>query len=147
MTHAGVQDAGMRGANTHIDHLRKAITLARRAGYPVTGIVLSPEDFETIELSKGSDGHYIWVTVPAGGETRLWRVPVVESLSINIGEFVVGAFGLGAQIWDREDANVRVSEHHADFFIRNQLAILAEERICQTIYRPESFVKGTFATA
>jgi HK97 family phage major capsid protein len=61
--------------------------------------------------------------------------------------YLLGAFGLGAQVWDREDANIRVSEHHADYFIRNQIAILAEERLTQTIYRPEAFVKGTFTVA
>jgi HK97 family phage major capsid protein len=145
MTHPGVQTAGaMAGADTRIDHIRRAITLSRLAGYPVTGIVLSPRDFEAIELQKGTEGHYIWVSVPNGGEARLWRVPVVESLAIRENEFLLGAFGLGAQLWDREEANVRVSDHHADFFIRNQMAILAEERITQTIYRPESFVVGTF---
>jgi HK97 family phage major capsid protein len=59
----------------------------------------------------------------------------------------VGAFGLGAQLWDREQANIRVSEHHADYFARNMLAILAEERLAITTYRPESFVKGVFTAA
>jgi HK97 family phage major capsid protein len=63
------------------------------------------------------------------------------------GEFLTGAFGLGAQIWDREQANVRISEHHADYFTKNMLAILAEERIALTVYRPESFVKGVFTAA
>jgi HK97 family phage major capsid protein len=145
MTHTGIQDAGaMAGADTRIDHIRRAITLSRLAGYPVTGIILSPRDFEAIELQKGTEGHYIWVTVPNGGEARLWRVPVVESLAIQENEFLLGGFGLGAQLWDREQANIRVSDHHADYFVRNQIAILAEERLAQTIYRPESFVRGTF---
>ena len=144
MTHTGVQAAPDPGAEeTRIDRIRRSITLARLAGYPVTGIILHPTDFAEIELAKGTDGHYIWVTVPAGGGTQLWRVPVVESLAMQEDSYLLGAFGLGAQIWDREAANVRVSEHHADYFIRNQIAILAEERLAMTIYRPEAFVRGS----
>lgn len=144
MTHTAVQAAPDPVADeTRIDRIRRSITLARLAGYPVTGIILHPTDYAEIELAKGTDGHYIWVTVPAGGGTQLWRVPVVESLAMQEDSYLLGAFGLGAQIWDREAANVRVSEHHADYFIRNQIAILAEERLAMTIYRPEAFVRGS----
>jgi HK97 family phage major capsid protein len=143
MTHEGIQNVGApAGDDTIIDHIRRAITRSIVAGYPVTGIVLHPVDFEQIELQKGGDGHYIWISVPNGGEPRLFRVPVVQSLGILEGEFLLGSFGLGAQVWDRMQANIRVSESHSDFFIRNMIAILCEERIAQTIYRPESFVRG-----
>jgi HK97 family phage major capsid protein len=66
---------------------------------------------------------------------------------MNEGEFLVGAFGLAGQLWDREQANVRISEHHADYFARNMLAILAEERLALTVYRPEAFVRGAFTAA
>jgi len=148
MTNPNVQDVGgVAAADTRIDHLRRAITRTLLAGYPATGIVLHPSDWEDIELQKGTDGHYIWVSVVNGGETRLWRVPVVQSTGMNEGEFLVGAFGLAGQLWDREQANVRISEHHADYFARNMLAILAEERLALTVYRPEAFVRGAFTAA
>ena len=147
MVHAGTQDAGIRAGRTMIDHIRRAITLSRLAGYPVSAIVLHPTDWETIELSKGTDGHYIFTSVNEGGQMRLFRTPVVESTSMTEGEFLAGALGLGAQLLDREAANVRVSEQHADYFIRNMVAIMAEERLAMPIYRPEAFVKGSFATA
>jgi HK97 family phage major capsid protein len=112
----------------------------------VTGIILSPADWEAIELAKGTDGRYIWVNVPDGGVPRLWRVPVVESLAMQDNEYILGAFGLGASVFDREQANIRVSESHADFFLRNQVAIMAQERIAMAVYRPEAFVRGTFTT-
>ena len=148
MTNPNVQNVGgVAAADTRIDHLRRAITRTLLAGYPATGIVLHPSDWEDIELQKGTDGHYIWVSVVNGGETRLWRVPVVQSTGMNEGEFLVGAFGLAGQLWDREQANVRISEHHADYFARNMLAILAEERLALTVYRPEAFVRGAFTAA
>ena len=148
MTNPNIQNAGgVITDDSLVDHIRRSITRTLLAGYPATGIVLHPNDWQDIELLKGSDGHYIWVSVTQGGESRLWRVPVVQSTGLTEGEFLVGAFGLGAQLWDREQANIRVSEHHADYFARNMLAILAEERLAITTYRPESFVKGVFTAA
>jgi HK97 family phage major capsid protein len=117
------------------------------AKYFATGLVLNPIDFADIELLKGGDGHYLWVQVPDGAEMRLWRVPVVESLALNAGEFLTGAFGLGARVWDREDTTVRITDSHADYFIRNKLVMLVEERVALTIERPESFVYGVFNNA
>jgi HK97 family phage major capsid protein len=145
MTNPNIQNVGgMATGDTMIDHIRRSVTRATLAGYPATGVVLHPLDFEAIELQKTTYGEYIWVSVVDGGVPRLWRLPVVESNSMTQGDFLVGAFGLAGQIWDREQANIRVSEHHSDYFARNMLAILCEERIAMTIYRPEAFVRGVF---
>lgn len=145
-THDDVQtyswSAGLITDN-QIDAIRRAMALGRVAGYPATGIVMHPNDWADIELLKGEDGHYLWVTVTTGGEARLWRVPVVESDAVTEGEPIVGAWRLGATLWDREEANVRLSDSHGDFFIKNKVAVLAEERVALTIYRPEAFVVVT----
>jgi len=144
MVNGAVQTYTPLAEDTKIDTLRKAMTRTYLSGFPPTGIVLNPIDWQDIELSKGTDGHYIFMSVNNGAETRLFRVPVALSTSMVEGSFLTGAFGLGAQLFDREAANIRISEHHADYFARNMLAILCEERIALTIPRPEAFVKGTF---
>lgn len=131
------------GTDTTIDHIRKAIAQVRLSEYEATGIILNPTDWANLELEKGSDGHYIWVTVPNGGETRLWRVPVIETTAMEEGRFLVGAFGLGAQLWDRMQSTIRISESHDDYFARNLIAVLGEMRAALTVYRPNAFVKGT----
>ena len=134
--------------DTKVDAIRRAITKAMLAYYPVNGVVLHPNDWEDIELLKGGDKHYIWVTVPDGaGVMRVWGVPVVVTTAINEGEFALGGWSLGATLWDREDASIRIAEQHEDFFIRNMMLVLAEERLVQTVERPESFVHGTFDAA
>ena len=151
MTHDNVQSYawsdGPVDTDTKVDAVRRAMTRARLAEYPVTGVVLHPSDWEDIELLKGNDDHYIWTTVTEGGQSRLWRVSVVDTTALDEGEFLVGAFALGAQLWDREQANIRISDSHSDFFTKNLLAILAEERLIFTIYRPEAFVVGDFDEA
>ena len=37
------------------------------------------------------------------------------------------------------EGNIRISENHSDFFVRNAIAVLAEERIALAVKRPESF--------
>ncbi|PRX16931.1 HK97 family phage major capsid protein [Orenia metallireducens] len=130
--------------DTKIDTLRRAITIARMTGFPVTGVVVNPSDWEEIELLKGSDGHYIWVQVTEGGQKRTWSVPVVETIQINAGEVALGAWGMGAILWDRQDAFIKVLDQHADFGIRNMSALMANERVALTTMLPESFVHVTF---
>jgi HK97 family phage major capsid protein len=79
-----------------------------------------------------------------GLETRVWRQPVVDTPAIPEGTALTGAFGTGAQLYDRQMANIRIAEQHADFFVRNAVVILCEERIALAVKRPEAFVKGTF---
>lgn len=133
--------------DTKLDAIRRAMTKAYLAYYPVDGIVLHPSDWEDIELLKSSNGMYVWVNVNVGGQERLWRTPVVVSAALTEGTFLTGSFGLGATLWDRQEVTISVSGSHSDFFIRNKLAILCEERVELTVERPESFVIGTFDSA
>lgn len=132
------------------DSLRKAATKGIVANYPMTGFVLNPFDWEKIELQKGvtdggGDGQYMLTTNIAIGLTaQVWRQPVVETVAMAEGHFLTGAFGIGAQLYDRMQANIRVAEQHADFFLRNAIVILAEERLALACKRPESFVYGEF---
>lgn len=135
-------------ADTRADALRRAATLSFLAYYEPTGIVLHPNDWEKIELTKDQQGQYlVAVSVALGGEPRLWRIPVVETPAIEEGTALIGAFGTGAQLYDREQASIRISEQHADFFVRNAIVVLAEQRLALAVKRPEAFVKVTFDTA
>jgi len=136
-------------ADTKGDAIRRAATLAFLAYYEPTGVILHPNDFEDIELAKTStEGAYLFsVSMQAGGEQRLWRMPVVETPAITEGYALIGAFGLGAQLYDREGANIRIAEQHSDFFVRNAVVVLAEQRLALAVKRPESFVYVTFDAA
>jgi HK97 family phage major capsid protein len=141
----GVQTIGApAGTNTIIDHLRLAFAAVRASEYQATGVILNPEDWATLELTKGSDKHYIWASNPEGFGPRVWRVPVIESTVMEPGRFLTGAFGLGAQLWDRQATTIRISDSHSDNFIKNVNVVLAELRMALTVYRPKAFVKGVF---
>jgi len=127
------------------DAIRRAATLAFLAYYEPSGVVVHPSDWEKIELTKNAQGSYLMaVSMQVGAEARIWRMPVIDTPAIDEGTALVGAFGTGAQLYDREQASIRISEQHADFFVRNAIVVLAEERLALAVKRPESFVKITF---
>jgi len=126
------------------DAIRRAMTLVEIAEYSASGTVLHPNDWEDIELLKDLDGRYIWARVQESGVRRLWGLPVVTTPKMDEGSFTTGAFDVAAALWSRDDATVRISDQHADFFTKNLVAILAEERLALTVYRPEAMVLGTF---
>ena len=132
-------------ADTKADAIRRAATLSFLAYYEPTGVVLHPNDWEDIELTKDNEGQYlVAMSVALGGEPRIWRIPVVETPAITEGTALIGAFGTGAQLYDREQASIRISEQHADFFVRNAIVILAEQRLALAVKRPEAFVEVNF---
>lgn len=135
------------GNLTKIDIIRLAILQAFLAEYPANGVVLHPSDWADIELTKTDAGDYLFANPQGGVEPRLWRLPVVETQAMTLDKFLVGAFQLGAQIFDREDANVEISTEDSDNFRKNLVTIRAEERLALAVYRPEAFVKGGFAAA
>ena len=135
-------------ADNKADAIRRAMTLSFLSYYEPTGVVVHPNDWEDIELTKASDGQYlVSARVQTGGEPRVWNVPVIDTPAIAEGTALVGSFGIGAQLYDRESPNIRVAEQHSDFFVRNAVVVLAEQRLALTVTRPESFVKVVFDNA
>jgi HK97 family phage major capsid protein len=131
---------------TALDTLLKAQLQVSLSYYEVTGYVLHPVDWVGILLLKDTQGRYLF-SDPHGMEApRVWGKDVVPTQAQTQGQFLAGAFALAAEIFDRDGATVRVAEQHADFFVRNMVAILAEERLALAIYRTASFVKGAITT-
>ncbi|BCJ90035.1 phage capsid protein [Terrihabitans soli] len=135
------------GNLTKIDIIRMAILQAFLAEYPPSGIAMNPVDWADIELTKTEDGAYLFANPQGGSEARLWRLPVVETQAMTVDKFLVGAFQLGAQIFDREDANVAISTEDDQNFRKNLVTIRGEQRLALSVYRTEAFVKGDFSDA
>lgn len=135
-----------RGAtgDQQLDTLLKAMLQVTLSEYVADGVVLNHIDWTNILLLKDTQGRYLFGDPGAQQAPRVWGRPVVPTNSIGESEFLVGAFTMGAQLWDREDASIRIAEQHQDFFIKNMVAILAEERVALTVYRPAAMVTGQF---
>lgn len=130
---------------TPIDEIRIAMLQTALAEIPATGIVISAAAWAFIELTKTTEGGYLFANPTGVAGARLWGLPVVPTPALGAdNRFLIGAFQQGAQVFDRWDATVLISTEDSDNFRRNLVTILAEERLGLAVYRPEAFVKGTF---
>ncbi len=120
-----------------LETTRKAITKIQVVGRTQpTAFAFTPNDWETIELQRMKlNPQYDF-----GGRIApsLHGLPVVVSQGLTDGEGWVGNWRF-AVLWDREQASVQVSDSHADFFVRNLVAFLAELRAAFTVFRPSAF--------
>jgi HK97 family phage major capsid protein len=138
------------GSWQRIDQLRKAKLQAALAGlgtYAPSAFVLHPTDMAALELTKDSYGRYI-IGDPQGGSIEvktLWDLPVVETLSISAGTFLVGAFDSAATLIDRQEVTVEISFEHASNFTANLATVLCEERIGLAVQIPTAFIHGSFS--
>lgn len=137
--------AGAVSADQQLDTLLRAMTQVWTTSlFAPDGIVINPIDWTKIRLIKDTQGRYIFGDPNSNQTPSVWGQRLVASLSIAQTRFLVGAFQPGAQLWDREQSTIRIAEQHADFFVKNMIVILAEERLALTVYRPTAFVRGNF---
>ncbi|MBW0088239.1 phage major capsid protein [Pseudonocardia sp. KRD-184] len=123
---------------------RMAKTKVRTTGRSVpNAYVINPADLETIDLIRedGATGAFMFGgPAAAGGATTLWGLPVVESEAVAAGTAYVGDF-TKAVLWDRQQSTITTTDSHADFFVRNLVAILAEMRAAFGVLQPSAFVE------
>jgi HK97 family phage major capsid protein len=144
----GTGTAGAVGASDKpLDTMRRAITQLQLARGMATGIVVNPIGLEKLELEKDAEGRYMmsFDVTDSNGRATVWRVPAVVTDAIGADEWMLGDFTRAARLYDRQQATVEVATQHADFFTRNLVAILAEERVALTVNRPSMLIIGTFA--
>lgn len=128
---------------------RRARTKVRLVGRATpSAYVLNPLDWENIQLIRenGATGPFMFGGPANTAAPRLWALPVVESEAIPQGTGWVADWRL-AVLWDRQQANITASDSHADFFIRNLVAVLGEMRAAFGILRPPAFVEMDLTAA
>ena len=133
-------------SETPIDRILQAISQAEDADVPVNAIVLNKRDWRKMTGQKDGEGRYLSAASPFGAtDPRLWNLPVVATNAMPSGEFLTGAFGEAAQIFDRLDVEVLISTENDDDFEKNMATIRIEERLALAVFRPEAFVTGDLA--
>lgn len=129
--------ATVTGLDPLLETTRKAVTNLRVNGRTrPTAFVFNPADWEAIELARLAKNPQNEAL--AAGVPMLHGYPVVQAEALDEGTGLLGNFDK-AVYWDREQASIQVSDAHADFFIRNMLAILAEQRGAFAVIRPTAF--------
>lgn len=147
MNTSGIQTYTGSSADPRTAQIRRAMTRAILAYFVPSGIVMHPLDWEDLELERDLTGAYrLAINVAVGGEQRVWRMNIVDTPAMVEGTYLMGAFGMGAKLYDREQVNIAVSTENRDMFERNAITLRSEERIGLVVDRPESFVAGTLTT-
>jgi HK97 family phage major capsid protein len=134
---------------TALDSMAIAIAQLAASGYAPTAIIVHPLDWwsTSIRLAKNSNGDYILGDPQVAAALTLWSTRVVTSSKMPRGRFLVLDGIRAGFIADREDATIRIAEQHADFFVRNMVVILAEERLALVITSSAAIVYGSLSYA
>lgn len=148
---SGIQTEA-QAADTAPDAVMKAITKIRSIGYfEPDGVIMNPIDLQNFRLMKDKNGQYYFngpfqgsYGNPAVPQTPvIWGLPIVWTTQIAAGTALVGAFGLGAQIFRKLGLTIETSNSDASDFQYNRIAIRAEERLTLAVYRPLAFCTVT----
>ena len=149
----GIQTHTM-GTDSEADAIHKAITKVKLAAFSPDGIAVHPNDWEQIRLSKTSgSGEYLAGDIVQADPDRLWGVRVITSPVLAENTAIVGDFGNGSVLWDREQARVTFTETGLsdsagkELFQRNEVRFRAEERVAFGVTMPAAFVKVTLAAS
>ena len=124
--------------------MRQIATIATTALEPPSALVMNPVDWFPMRTLKTTDGSYIG---PSPFEQplapTLWGLPVAVTPAIAAKTVLVGAYASMAQFFRKGGVRIESSNSHADFFIRNLVAIRGEERGALAVYREAAFGKVT----
>jgi HK97 family phage major capsid protein len=139
------RNAGATPPETNADALLRQITaIATTAFVYPDGVIVNPTNWFSTITMKATTGEYIgggpFSPVPFA---NIWGTPVAITPAIALNTALVGAFGTMSQVFRKGGIRVEASNSHQDYFIKNLVAIRAEERLALAVYRPGAFGKVT----
>lgn len=128
--------------------VRKGLTALEMVGYEGGGIIMHPQAWEAIELSRRQDGSPdLGSSLPVDrAAQRLWGLRIAVSTAVPVKTGIL--FDLGALAVTTDGAvRTQWSNSVADDFARNQVRARNEGRFGLDIYRPNGIVKLALAAA
>ena len=126
--------------------LDAATTQVQAANMTPNLILLHPTDAMKLRQLRASTRELIsesWTS----GNLPINGCQVIVTPAMTAGDFLVGDFNMGAQIWDRKAANVTLYDQNEDNAIYNLITAVIEERLALVTYQSTAFCYGTFASA
>ena len=119
------------------------------SGFAADAIVINPNDYQTLRLSKDGNNQYYgggFFYGPYGNsvgiaeQPPLWGCRTVVTSAVQQGTCIVGAFRMGGSIVRKNGVTVDIANTNEDDFIKNLITILIEERLVLAVRRPKAFV-------
>lgn len=122
--------------------------------------VMHPTDWEQIRLLTDTAGQFFGggpfqgpygngSNISASGQIQgpadsLWNKPVYVTAVVGAGTAIVGTRS-SAQVWRKGGLSVEITNSNEDDFLKNLLAVRAEERLGLAVYRPTGYVEVRLA--
>lgn len=133
-------------AGTDLDAVVDAIRTIRADRREPTAMVVHPNDWYSTGflLAKDTAGNYLIGDPRASLDVlnSLWGLRVVVTPAQTENTLLVGDF-TQCVVADREQSTIYVSDSHNDWFARNLLAVLAEERLAVGVLDEDAFCSVT----
>lgn len=138
--------------DTAADTLFRAMTKVQTAtGLSADAIVIHPNDYQALRLSKDSNGQYYGGGFFSGQygvggvpeQPPLWGLRTVVSTAVAAKTVWVGAFRAGATVYRKGGIRVESTNSDAGKFTSNLITTRIEERIALAVRIPGAFVKVT----
>jgi HK97 family phage major capsid protein len=125
------------GAGDITSAIRQGIATVESNGFKPNAVLVNPADAASLDMNV--------FTQTNNGAVRngaVWGLPIVAARSIAAGTAYVGDFRNGETWFDRGNTDVYMSDSHGDFFLRNQLVILAEARAAFAVTEPDAICEA-----
>jgi uncharacterized protein YoxC len=138
-SNSAVEKLTRTGATTYLDHITDAIYACKLRHYEPDASLCSIPVHKGINQLKGSDGHYIvWRDTATGMPMVLRSIPLESTAALQANHGLVGAFGVGATFYLREDAEVEIGLN-GDDFTNDERTVIGRERGTLATHSPAAF--------
>jgi HK97 family phage major capsid protein len=140
LSRSGIQTntvTALAGAGNNVDALHKAMTQVLLVSeYDPNAIVLHPLNWETVLLTKGSGGAYLYGDPYNARPNRIWGVDVIDTKGMPVNTALIGAFDAACTQATRRDVTMSISTEHADNWMKGRVVVKLEMRFALVVYRP-----------
>lgn len=141
---SGISTVGSAG--TDLDAIVDAIRTIRADRRRPTAMVIHPNDWYSTGFLLAKDGQQRYLigdpNASVDAQQMLWGLKVVVTEAMTENTVLVGDFRQ-AVVADRQQSAIYVTDSHKDWFGRNLLAVLAEERLALGVLDPDAFCTVT----
>lgn len=125
---------------TPADIVGEALMRQADAGYAPNVVLLSPEDWFKIQITKNTEDEYIFGSPTNPVPPALWNTQIVVTPSIAVDTAMVLDTSF-TTLLDRWQTSVMVATENSDDFVRNLVTILAEVRAGLEVADQNAIVK------
>ena len=107
---------------------------------------MNPQNWQSIRLLKTTIGSYLFGDPSQPGPNTLFGLPIAQHVTIPQGTAIVADWQGYTHLVYRMGIEFEISNSHADFFQRGQLALRAQMRVAFIVYRATAVCTVTSLT-